>query len=67
MATMTADWLATSEAARRLGLSPERVRQLADVGKLDCERTALGRLFDPQSVADRLASKSREQAESSHR
>lgn len=42
--------LTTSATARILGVSAERVRQLADSGALRCERTALGRLFDPDDV-----------------
>jgi excisionase family DNA binding protein len=43
-------WLTPSQAARELGLSVQRVRQLIDAGSLDCERTVLGRLIDPASV-----------------
>ncbi len=41
----------TTEVARRLGLSEDRVRQLADAGKIPMTRTASGtRLFDPAEV-----------------
>ena len=50
MVLAATDWLPTSEAARRLGVSAEYVRQLANAGKLAYERTALGRLIDPASV-----------------
>ncbi len=40
----------TSEAARALGLSAERVRQLAKTGVLPCQQTSLGRLYDPAAV-----------------
>lgn len=53
------DALTTSEAARLLGVSAERVRQLADAGTLPCKRTALGRLFDPEAVASVAASRVR--------
>jgi excisionase family DNA binding protein len=43
--------ITTSEAARMLGMSAERVRQLANAGRLPCRQTALGRLFDPADVA----------------
>lgn len=47
---MTDTRITTKEAARRLNLSSERVRQLANSGKLPCTRTELGRLFDPDAV-----------------
>ena len=37
--------LSRAQVAERLGLSPERVRQLATSGELHSTRTALGRLF----------------------
>ncbi len=40
----------TSQAARELGISAERVRQLAKTGALPCTRTALGALFDAEVV-----------------
>ncbi len=40
----------TSQAARELGMSAERVRQLARTGALPCTRTALGALFDVEEV-----------------
>lgn len=46
--------LSVTQAARVLALSPDRVRQLADAGRLPCRRTPLGRLFDVADV-DRLA------------
>ncbi len=58
-ADMTSEALTTSEAARLLGLSAERVRQLADSGILPCKRTALGRLFDPKAVDAVAASRIR--------
>ena len=42
--------LSPAEAAARLGVSAERVRQLARAGKLDFVPTALGRLIDPEAV-----------------
>jgi excisionase family DNA binding protein len=48
---MTETGLTTSQAARRLGLSAERVRQLSDKGTLRCRRTPLGRLYDPAELA----------------
>lgn len=37
--------LSRAQVAQRLGLSPERVRQLASSGDLNSTRTSLGRLF----------------------
>jgi predicted site-specific integrase-resolvase len=51
------EWLAPGQAARQLGISRVRVGQLADAGKLRGEKTALGRLIDPESVAERLANR----------
>ena len=42
--------LSTSQTARVLGLSRERVTQLARMGRLPCYRTALGRLFARDAV-----------------
>jgi excisionase family DNA binding protein len=42
--------LTTKEVARRLNLSAERVRQLANAGQITCTTTDLGRLFDPEVV-----------------
>jgi excisionase family DNA binding protein len=53
--------LSSSQAARLLEVSSERVRQLADAGKLPCERTPLGRLFDRADV-EALAAERREAA-----
>ena len=39
-----------SEAARRLGLTPARVRQLMADGRLPHRRTPLGRLLDADAV-----------------
>ena len=36
--------------AQRLNLSVERVRQLAKAGRIRCQETDLGRLFDPAEV-----------------
>jgi hypothetical protein len=38
--------LPVSEAARHLGLSAQRLRTLADEGRVPCVRTSLGRLFN---------------------
>jgi hypothetical protein len=46
-------WLTPAQAARALGVTPLRVRQLMQQGKLDHVWTPLGRLVDPDSVAER--------------
>ena len=51
MATDRATWLSPAQAARRLELSAQRVRQLADAGTLECVNTSLGRLISAESVA----------------
>lgn len=38
------------EAARILACSPERIRQLADTGRIPCERMPWGRVFDRAEV-----------------
>jgi excisionase family DNA binding protein len=43
-------WLTGGEVARRAGISPERVRQLADRGRIPYVRSRFGRLFSPQAV-----------------
>lgn len=47
--------LTVSQAARLLGLSSERVRQLATSGRLASTRTPLGRLFDRDGVERLIA------------
>ncbi len=42
--------LTVQQAAHLLGLSPQRVRVLVDTGKLEGERTPLGRLISAESV-----------------
>jgi excisionase family DNA binding protein len=51
---MTTATLTTSQVARRLGVSAERIRQLTRAGRLSPQRTALGCLYDPDDV-ERLA------------
>lgn len=50
--TLLGDWLSTTQAARILGLSSERVRQLMVSGKLKHQRTPIGRLIDPRSIEE---------------
>lgn len=52
-ATEMADILTVSAAARELGVSAERVRQLVDTGVLPAERGILGyRLIPADAVAE---------------
>ena len=44
-------WLTPSEAARELGVTPARIRQLIASGQLACDRSPLGRLVLASSVA----------------
>jgi hypothetical protein len=55
MPALTADeWLSLSQAAVRLVCSSQRVRNLAEAGRVGMVRTALGRLVSAEDVA-RLA------------
>lgn len=51
-------WLSPAQAASRLGVGPERVRQLARAGRVAYVFTPLGRLLDPASV-ERLVAERR--------
>jgi len=42
--------MSPAQAARRLGLSGEYVRELCNTGRLKHQRTALGRLIHAESV-----------------
>jgi hypothetical protein len=53
-AIATQEWLSPAQAARRLSVIPERMRQLERAGRLPCWWTPLGRLFNPADV-ERLA------------
>jgi hypothetical protein len=55
------EWLAPSAAARLLGVSAPRVRQLMAEGKLEFNWTPLGRVVSVASVAD-LAEQRRQTA-----
>ena len=50
----TTGWLSPAQAAREVDLTPLRIRQLADAGRLRSCRTPLGRLIHSGDVA-RLA------------
>ncbi len=55
----TLDQVSTSTAARLLGVSENRVRQLAAAGRLPYTETVLGKLFDRQTV-EQLAERRRQ-------
>lgn len=56
------EFVTPADAARQLGVGPERIRQLCDRGQLPCIRTARGhRLIDPADV-ERLRVERRERA-----
>jgi excisionase family DNA binding protein len=57
-----ADWPTTAQVARQLGVTPDRVRQLAKDGRLDSVRTGLGRLLDPASVERLVAERAERRA-----
>lgn len=42
--------LSTAQVATVLGITPARVIQLANDGKIPCEVTPLGRLYDPKAI-----------------
>ena len=46
----SSSWLSPAQAALALRVTTQRVRQLMSGGVLRYERTALGRLIDPESV-----------------
>jgi hypothetical protein len=46
-----ATWPTRSDAARELDLSPERISQLINEGRLAAITTRLGRLINPDSLA----------------
>lgn len=52
-------WLTPAQAARQAGVVPQRIRQLVDSGQIRSHRTPLGRLIDPDSLAEYLAERSR--------
>ena len=45
-------WLTPSQAARELGVTPARIRQLLATGRLPHDPTPLGRLIPAASVAE---------------
>jgi len=48
--TTAAIWITTGEASRRLRMSSQWTRQMAERGAVRTMATPLGLLFDPQSV-----------------
>ncbi|MBI1850299.1 MAG: helix-turn-helix domain-containing protein [Planctomycetes bacterium] len=51
--TITSGWLSPAQAGRRLNVTPQWARKLAEAGKVRAIRTSLGWLFDEADV-DRL-------------
>jgi len=51
-ATDTTHWLTTSQAARQLGVTPAWVRTLMKQDRIQYASTPLGRLVNPDSLAD---------------
>ncbi len=49
-ATLSGEYLTPSQAGRRVGLSPHRITQLAEAGRLAFIRTPYGRLIDAAAV-----------------
>ena len=45
-----ADWLSPSQAARLLGLTPRRIRQMSAEGILSFEQTPLGRAYRREHI-----------------
>src|SRR5439155_9138678 len=54
--------LTTSQVARRLSISSQRVRQLLDDGTLRCERTPLGALVSLADVDELAEQRQRQRA-----
>ena len=57
--TAIAGWLSPVQAGRRLGVTPQRIVQLARAGEVEHVLTPLGRLLDPADV-ERLAEERRQ-------
>lgn len=55
MAYQESQWLSTGEAAAQLNVSREWVRLLVQRGTLRAQRTRIGFLIDPESVAQYTA------------
>jgi predicted site-specific integrase-resolvase len=56
---MQENLMSISEAARRAGLSAERIRQLCRAGQLQCIQTPLGRLVLADALERFLAERAR--------
>jgi hypothetical protein len=57
------DWVSPAEAARLLGVTTSRVRQLSLAGQLPFEQTPLGRIY-PRTEIERVAEAKRGASES---
>ncbi len=53
-------WLRPCEVARLLGITPDRVRQLADEGRLPVVRVGQLRFFAPEDVEELRRARQRE-------
>jgi hypothetical protein len=56
------DWLTPAVAARKLGLTTARVKQLKHEGRLTAVRPPLGRLLDPASFERLVAERAERRA-----
>ena len=56
------EYLSPAQAARRLRLTPQRVVQLANAGRLPAVRTALGRLIPAAGIDEYARSRDGHQA-----
>ena len=63
MPAVVLEKIGTSGAARLLGLSEQRVRQLAAAGQLPYEETPLGRLYAVDDVHRLIAQRERQARE----
>jgi DNA-binding transcriptional MerR regulator len=50
LVTTENDMLGAGEAARRIGVSREYLRQLADSNRVQFETTPYGRVYDPSDI-----------------
>ena len=60
--TAISGWLSPSQAGARVGLTAQRIVQLARAGEIEHVLTPLGRLLDPDAV-ERLAEERRRRRE----
>ena len=63
--TVTIPGLSVAEAARALGVTPQRVRQILAAGELRYQKTSLGRLIDEADL-ERLRAEREERRRPQH-